>query len=169
MILDILLKIYIAWKNSKKPTSATSPEVAPSVENQKKNDIKKDGNMFISPQEILMGREVAAPLTPEMKQNLDILLVAVNKLRALWGKPLVVSSGYRPPAQNAAAGGAKASNHMICGAVDFKDDGSLAKFLISRLDVLEACGLWLESPDKTPGWVHVQIFAPKSGRRVFQP
>lgn len=116
-----------------------------------------------------MGRDAAAPLTPEMKKNLDILLVAVNKLRAMWGKPLTVSSGYRPPATNAAIGGAKQSNHMTCSAVDFKDDGSLAKFLISRLDVLEDCGLWLESPEKTKGWVHVQIVPPKSGRRVFLP
>ena len=126
--------------------------------------------MYVTPQEILMGRDVRNPLTTEMKQNLDILLVAANKLRAYWGKPLTVSSGYRPASINEAVGGAKKSNHMICAAVDFKDaDGSLARFLISRLDVLESCGLYLESPDKTPGWVHVQIVAPKSGRRVFLP
>ena len=117
-----------------------------------------------------MSREVANPLTPEMKKNLDILLVAVNKLRAMWGKPLTVSSGYRPAAQNAAAGGAKKSNHMICAAVDFRDpDQSLAKFLISRLDILEACGLWMEDPASTPTWCHLQIYPPKSGRRIFKP
>lgn len=126
--------------------------------------------MFIHPNEILMGREVANPLTPEMKKNLDKLLIAVNRLRAMWGKPLVVSSGYRPPAQNTAAGGAKKSNHMICAAVDFRDpDQELAKWLISRLDVLEACGLYLEDPSKTIGWIHVQVIAPGSGRRIFRP
>lgn len=117
-----------------------------------------------------MGREVANPLTPEMKKNLDKLLIAVNRLRAMWGKPLVVSSGYRPPAQNAAAGGAKKSNHMICAAVDFRDpDQELAKWLISRLDVLEACGLYMEDPSATPTWCHVQVIAPGSGRRIFRP
>lgn len=132
--------------------------------------------MFVGVHEILMGREVAAPLTPEMKKNLDKLLLAVNKLRAMWGKPLVVSSGYRPPAQNAAAGGATKSNHMICAAVDFRDPNQeLAKWLISNLQVLEDCGLWMEDPSATrigkgpDGWVHVQIYPPKSGRRIFKP
>jgi hypothetical protein len=132
--------------------------------------------MFISPGEILMGREVENPLTPEMKQNLDKLLIAVNRMRAFWGKPLVVSSGYRPPAQNAAAGGAKASNHMKCAAVDFRDpNGDLARWLLANLHILEDCGLWMESPASThkpetgARWVHVQIYPPKSGRRVFIP
>jgi len=126
--------------------------------------------MFVGVHEILKGREVQNPLTPEMKQNLDKLLVAVNKLRAIWGKPLVVSSGYRPPAQNAAAGGAKASNHMICAAVDFRDNSQeLAKWLITNLQVLEDCGLWMEDPQSTPTWVHLQVKPPKSGRRIFKP
>ena len=129
-----------------------------------------DVQMFISPNEILMGREAQFPLTPEMKQNLDLLLISVNRLRALWGKPLIVSSGYRPGAYNAQAGGAKASNHMICAAVDFKDpEQKLAKWLISRLDVLEACGLYMEDPSATPTWCHVQIKPPGSGRRIFKP
>jgi uncharacterized protein YcbK (DUF882 family) len=126
--------------------------------------------MFISPGEILNGREVANPLTPEMKVNLDKLLVAVNKMRAYWGKPLIVTSGYRPPAQNAAVGGAKKSNHMICAAVDFADpDGSLARWLLNDISTLEDCGLYLEDPASTKGWVHVQIYPPASGRRIFKP
>ena len=127
-------------------------------------------NLFITPQEILMGRDAANPLTPEAKKNLDRLLLAVNRLRALWSKPLVVSSGYRPAAINAKVGGAKQSHHMTCAAVDFVDmDGSLARWLISRLDVLEACALWIEDPQHTVGWVHVQIYPPKSGRRILKP
>jgi len=125
---------------------------------------------FVHPNEILMGREIANPLTPESKKNLDRLLIAVNRLRAMWGKPLVVSSGYRPAATNAKVGGAKQSHHMTCAAVDFVDkDGSLARWLISRLDVLEACALWIEDPQQTPGWLHCQIYPPKSGRRIFKP
>lgn len=117
-----------------------------------------------------MSREIEYPLTPELKQNLDKLLVAVNRLRAMWGKPLIVSSGYRPGKYNKAAGGAQNSCHLTCEAVDFRDpDAELAKWLISRLDVLENCGLYMESPDRTKGWVHVQLRAPTSGRRIFQP
>lgn len=44
----------------------------------------------------------------------------LNKLRKKVGFPLYVVSDYRPPARNAAAGGAKASAHMSkpCVAVD---------------------------------------------------
>lgn len=43
------------------------------------------------------------------------------------GKPIVITSGYRPPAINAAAGGASDSEHLYkpgCGAVDFYIDGA---------------------------------------------
>jgi hypothetical protein len=131
---------------------------------------KQDNDWFIAPYEILKGRDIAHPLTEEYKKNLDRLLISVNRLRALWGKPLVVSSGYRPAAINAAVGGAKASHHMTCAAADFVDtEGLLARWLISRLDVLEACALWMEDPQHTPGWTHCQIYPPKSGNRIFKP
>lgn len=125
---------------------------------------------MITPQEILMGREVENPLTAEAKKNLDRLLICVNRLRAMYGKPMVVSSGYRPAAINAKVGGAKQSHHMTCAAVDFVDkDGALAKWILSRPDVLQACALYLEDPASTKGWIHVQIYPPKSGRRIFEP
>lgn len=124
--------------------------------------------MFISPQEILQGREVEYPLSPELRSNLDKLLVAVNKLRAYYGKPLFVSSGYRPGKYNVKAGGSSKSSHLSCEAVDFHDvSRELTKFLISRLDVLEDCGLYMESPDATPTWVHVQIRP--TVNRIFKP
>ncbi len=128
--------------------------------------------MFIKPSEILMGREIAHPLTPELKANLDKLLIAVNRLRAFYGKPLVVSSGYRPAPFNKAAGGAKSSSHLTCEAVDFRDDpkeAPLAKWCLENLNILESCGLYLEDPAATVGWIHVSTRRPKSGNRVFKP
>jgi uncharacterized protein YcbK (DUF882 family) len=125
---------------------------------------------YVKPQEVLMGREVSNPLTPELTRNLDNLLISLNKLRAHWGKPLVVTSGYRPAEFNKKAGGAKSSSHMTCEACDFRDsDGSLDKFLLENQQVLIDCGLYLEHPDATPGWCHVQTRPPKSGNRVFRP
>ena len=43
------------------------------------------------------------------------------------GKPVVITSGYRPPAVNASVGGASNSEHLYkpgCGAVDFYIDGA---------------------------------------------
>jgi hypothetical protein len=126
---------------------------------------------MITKEEILMGRDKDYPLNQEQQDNLNKLLVAVNKFRIYYNKPMIVSSGYRPAAINAKVkGAAKKSNHMVCLAVDFKDtDGAIDKFCTDNLHILEDCGLWLESPDSTPGWCHLQCSPPKSGNRVFKP
>lgn len=119
--------------------------------------------------EFLMGRDKQAPLTPEMEQNMEKLLIAVNLIRDLYGKPLTITSGYRPAAINAAAGGSKKSNHMSCLAVDFADkDRKLTNWCLKNLDILAEAGLYMESPLDAPSWVHLQVVAPGSGRRVFR-
>lgn len=120
---------------------------------------------MISRDEILMGRDAEFPLTPELEANLAKLLIAVNKLRALYGKPMVVSSGYRPGHYNSDAGGAKGSCHLVCMAVDFKDgDGALKAWITP--EILEECELWQEDPAKTVSWLHVDI-KPRANR-VFK-
>jgi hypothetical protein len=123
---------------------------------------------MISRREVLMDRDKDFPLTEEQEQNLERLLEALNKLRKAYGKPMVVSSGYRPPGINKAVGGAKRSAHMSCEACDFRDvDGALDQWCLDNLDVLAECGLYLESPQHTPGWSHLQIR--KTKNRVFIP
>lgn len=126
---------------------------------------------MITRDEVLMGRDKQAPLTPELEANLTKLLEALNKFRKIYGKPMKVSSGYRPPAINEKTfGAARRSNHMICLACDFRDsDGSLDQFCLNNKKVLEECGLWLESPEYTVGWCHLQCVPPMSGKRVFIP
>lgn len=125
---------------------------------------------MITRAEILMDRDKIAPLNADLQANLERLLLALNKFRLKYGKCMFVTSGYRPTAINKAAGGAKQSNHLICLACDFADaDGSLDAYCMQHLDLLKECGLWLEHPDSTPGWCHLQAAPPKSGNRVFRP
>lgn len=112
--------------------------------------------MSITREEILMGRDKEFPLTPELNTNLDNLLIAVNKLRDLYGQPMYVSSGYRPGHFNTDAGGAKNSAHSLCEAVDFHDNDNKLKNWLT-VEILEQCGLYQEDPTKTPVWLHVQI------------
>ena len=123
--------------------------------------------MAISKSEILMGREVQYPLNPEQQKNLDILLVKMNKVRDAYGKPMSVSSGYRPAAINAGvSGAAKNSSHTLCMACDIKDpDGSVRKWVLANLQLMKDLGLWIEDFRWTPTWVHFQI-RPAS-RRIF--
>lgn len=126
---------------------------------------------MISRSEILMGRDKQYPLDGILEVNLEKLLKAVNKFRAVYGKPMRVSSGYRPAAINATVkGAAKKSNHMKCLAVDFVDrSGKLAEYCLKNLKLLEEFGIWLEDPAFTKGWVHMQVVPPRSGNRIFKP
>ncbi len=120
--------------------------------------------------EVLMGRMVANPLTDEMQQNLEGLLIAANLFRAKYGKPLRISSGYRPLANNTTAGGAKRSAHLVCMAVDFADqDKAIKEFISKNTNILEECDLYMESPEKTASWCHLQTRKTISGKRIFQP
>jgi GH24 family phage-related lysozyme (muramidase) len=50
----------------------------------------------------------------------------LEKVRAHFGKPVIITSGHRPPAVNASVGGASNSEHLFktgCGAVDVYVDG----------------------------------------------
>ena len=118
--------------------------------------------------EVLMGRMKDSPLTDELQGNLEVLLVAANLFRAKYGKPLKISSGYRPSSQNAAAGGAKRSTHLICQAIDFADqNGEIKEWIKNNPNVLVECGIYQESPEKTKEWVHIQTR--KTSKRIFQP
>ena len=121
---------------------------------------------MISRDEILMGRDKEFPLSAELEENLANLLVAVNKLRDLYGKPMYVSSGYRPGHYNTDAGGAKNSTHCLCMAVDFHDQDNALKNWIT-VDILEQCGLYQEDPKRTLTWLHVQTRV--THNRVFVP
>lgn len=118
--------------------------------------------MSISKSEVLMGRDKKYPqdYTQEISDNIDKLLESLNKFRNEYAKPMIVSSGFRPPSLNKAIGGATKSAHCLGLACDFKDsDGRLAQFAIEmdKQGKLKEWGLWLENPEKTPGWVHLDI------------
>ncbi len=123
---------------------------------------------MITEQEVLMGRQDEYPLTSELLANLAHLLAALNQFRGIYGIPMRVTSGYRPGKYNTAASGARNSCHLTCEACDFADPtGALDQFCVNNQELLEVCGLYLESPVNTPGWTHLQTRAPASGKRIF--
>lgn len=135
---------------------------------EKEESPEKPVHYLVTRKEILMGRDSEYPLNATLEANLGKLLVAVNKLRQKWGKPLIVSSGYRPGRYNKIAGGASKSLHTTCEAVDFYDPKQeLSGWLMKNQQVLHDCGLWMESPTYTKTWCHVDL-KPRH-RRVFIP
>ena len=59
----------------------------------------------------------------EAVEHLTRTAVLLEDVRALLGRPLRISSGYRSPAVNKAVGGAATSAHCLGHAVDFVCDG----------------------------------------------
>lgn len=125
----------------------------------------------ISVKEVLMGRISEADLASTHKQNLFTLIERVNALVSSYAKPIIVSSGYRNPAHNSSLSNAsKTSWHQLCAAVDIADaDGRFWAFVLHNLDLCAKLGLWVEDKRWTPTWVHLQIYPPASGKRVFVP
>ena len=83
----------------------------------------------------------------------------------------MVNSGWRPPTVNSCTPGASPTSwHMTGQAVDLHDpQGALDRWCSGDgLPTLMSLGLWLEHPDSTPGWCHVQLRPPGSGNRVFK-
>ncbi len=128
---------------------------------------------MISLSEFYQGRDEKFPkeLTIELQKNADKMVARASELLSAFGEKRKVTSGWRPASINAATpGAAKKSLHMFCLAVDLEDkDGRLGKWCVENVERLIEIGLWLESPTKTPGWVHVQAHAPRSGSRIFMP
>lgn len=120
-----------------------------------------------------MGRDkqYREELTGELCGNAAVVVDRVNRLLARAGLSRPVSSGWRPRAVNATVPGASPlSKHLTCQAIDIDDeDDALDVWCMANLDVLEELGLWLEHPDATPGWCHLQTVPPRSGNRVFDP
>lgn len=127
------------------------------------------------------GRNVqfANELTAQIQANAKLTLSRVNALlsRFYAANPKAalrtVNSGWRPAAVNAGVKkAAKNSHHLRATACDLSDDDEqLDRWLMTKpgQTALLEIGLWMEAPNATPRWCHVQIVAPGSGRRVFLP
>lgn len=110
-------------------------------------------------------------LTQELVSNADNTVAAVTLLLDAFGEERDLTSGWRPVEVNKTVpGAALRSNHTRCLAADISDpDGDLDDWCTAHPDTLAKIGLWQEHPASTKGWCHVQIVAPKSGKRVFYP
>lgn len=102
----------------------------------------------------------------EIQDNLVELLVRINKVRAAYGKPMNVTSGFRSMADHLRIYAQKGitdqskipmqSNHLYGRAVDISDpNGELNGWCKKNQQVLENIGIWLET--RQGGWQHFQI------------
>lgn len=103
--------------------------------------------------------ELACPDTGDCLINAK-LLVKLDELRELAGKPIIVTSGYRSPTHNAKVGGAQSSQHTEGKAADLVCLGlSYKKFLKLCEQVFANGGVGCYPEEK---FVHVDVRAKKA-------
>lgn len=124
----------------------------------------------------------SADWTPERKANGWKLLLVVNTLMTEMESQGIqfrinpktgsqvsgeTFGGFRP---QSCPIGAPHSNHKEGLAVDiFDHTGEIDKWCMAHQYRLAFHGIYIEHPDSTPGWCHMQNIAPHSGHTVFYP
>ena len=98
----------------------------------------------------------------------DLVTNVLDRLRSEWGRPIIVTSGYRCKELNAAVGGARNSQHLKGQAADIVSDGfeSFRSFVRrwcndNEFDqcIFEHCG------DKE--WIHISYVEGRNRRQVI--
>lgn len=112
----------------------------------------------------------------DVEKNLRTLIKkCLNPIREIYGKPIIISSGYRCEELNNAVGGAKTSQHKSGNAVDLvpANGGSLKEIFESAVKFGKYDQLIYEENSKGSKWVHVsyddnrqrgQILSYKNGK-----
>ena len=96
--------------------------------------------------------------TKEDAERLKKLIENVlDPLREAYGKPIVVTSGYRCPALNKAVGGSKTSDHMIGCAADMHGTPNTKAENKRLFELVKSLDLPFDQliDEKGFSWVHV--------------
>lgn len=105
--------------------------------------------------------------TPEASAALDDLMWNVlDPIRRMWGKPIIVNSGYRCPKLNAAIGGSATSQHMKGEAADITaGDPTKNKELF---DMIAQSAIPFDQliDEKNYRWIHVS-YRPNGRRNIL--
>ena len=98
--------------------------------------------------------------TPQHIENFKLLAERVfQPIREHFGKPIIISSGYRSKELNTAIGGALSSQHCQGEAIDIDMDGTditnaqVFNYIKDNLEFDQL--IWEFGTDTNPDWVHV--------------
>jgi uncharacterized protein YcbK (DUF882 family) len=112
-------------------------------------------------------------LTEGQAANVSKLLHVMNQVRADYGLPMRVTSGFRTTEMEKRIDPVHPqSAHTRGEAVDILDpdpERRLWTWCIDNLEIITELGLYLESRVYSKNHVHFQTCPPESGNRVFIP
>ena len=94
------------------------------------------------------------------------LVQVLQAIRDHFGAPVVITSGYRTAAHNAAVGGSKSSQHLLGRAADIRVQGvsveDVAAYAESLMPGWGGVGRYPVKAGRAKGWVHVDTRPNKS-------
>ena len=116
---------------------------------------------------------------PKLKALCDHILEPV---RARFGRPVRVNSGFRCDAVNTRVGGSPKSQHRKAEAVDHEIDGvsnrELFRWIVDNLDFdqvilefvghLDSANEWHDDVEGNQGWVHCSYVADRPNRKSIK-
>ena len=108
--------------------------------------------------------------TAEHIENFKKLAANIfQPIREHFGKPIIISSGYRSAELNKAIGGSLSSQHCSGEAIDIDMDGTditnaqIFNYIKDNLNFDQM--IWEFGTDTNPDWVHVSFAANRSQRK----
>lgn len=107
------------------------------------------------------------------KEYLDNVLQLIEKvldpLREAYGKPIIVTSGYRCPALNKAVGGSATSDHMKGCAADIHGTPNTKAENKRLFHMIQSLGLDFDQliDEKGFSWVHVSYREDNNRKQVL--
>ena len=108
--------------------------------------------------EFALGQEARRFTAQHQVDTAAELAAFMERVRSRFGKPVIITSGYRPPAINRSVGGASSSEHLYdapgVGAVDFYVDGAPIRVVQDWCDKEWPYSLGYGAPK---GFVHLGI------------
>ena len=130
----------------------------------KQYSLMADGNRRLAPD--FKVRELRCRDGTDTVMVDEALTVVLQCIREHFGKAVVITSGYRTAAHNAAVGVAKSSQHLLGRAADIRVQGvsveDVAAYAESLMPDWGGVGRYPVKAGRATGWVHVDTRANKS-------
>lgn len=114
--------------------------------------------------------------TPSLQHAKNLKALVENLLdpiREKYGKPIIISSGYRCSMLNTIVGGAAMSQHLFGYAVDIRsltdtlEDNKKLLDLIKSMDPPYDQLIWEYGTSKGPDWIHIS-YSPKNRHQYLE-
>lgn len=159
-VAQAIVDALIGTKIDKSTNSSTSNAKAENTESTesdvKEYSLKKDGDTYLSPH--FKVKEFACHNGSDKILISSKLVELLEKIRNYYGKPVCITSAYRPAAYNASIGGARASQHILGTAADITVSGASPASVYAYCDKVNPTG----GVGKYDSFTHVDVRNGKS-------